>query len=141
MHEATKTVEVDGINYQIRRMTPAVGSYIWQRLMAAVYKAREGRAEQLTAESIAEPETKKPSSEDRLRGMCGVTFMFLSFDDFQFVQRNAMRVLSREETTAGFLPVQADDGRWAAKELEENPFLVTKLTVEVLVWNLASFLT
>jgi hypothetical protein len=138
MHEATIVVPVDGVNYQIRRMTPAVGSYIWQRLMAAVYKASEG-----SKEEVAEPEDKKaprPSDADRLRAMCGVAFMYLGFDDFEFVQKNCMRMLSREEPSMGYIPVVADSGQWAAKDLEANPFAITRLMVEVLVINLASFL-
>jgi hypothetical protein len=140
MHDKTKIVLLDEVNYQVRRMTPAVGSHIWQLLMKAVYKAQEGQKEEPTAPSVDNAEAKKPSNEERLRGMCGVAFMFLSFDDFQFIQRNCMLKLSRSEGAAGYLPVMADDGRWAASELEESPFLVTRLMVEVLVFNLESFL-
>ena len=139
MHDETKSVTIDEANYQLRRMTPAVGSYIWQLLMKAVYKSQEGQKEDVTQPAPL-PDAMKPSNEERLRGMCGVAFMFLGFDDFQFVQRNCMLKLSREEATAGYLPVMADDGRWANKELEQNPFLVTRLMVEVLAFNLSSFL-
>jgi hypothetical protein len=139
MHESTKLVTVDGANYQIRRMTPAVGGYIWQRMMAAVYKAQEGRKEEPTPEPEVD-DKKKPTPEERMRGMCGVTFMFLSFEDFQFVQKHCMQVLTREEPGAGFLGLQLDDGRWVAKDVENNPLLVTKLMVEVLVFNLTAFL-
>ena len=138
MHDKTKIVLLDEVNYQVRRMTPAVGSHIWQLLMKAVYKAQEGQKEEVV--SAPPPDAPKPSNEERLRGMCGVAFMFLSFDDFQFIQRNCMLKLSCEEAAVGYLPVMADDGRWAAKDLEDNPFLVTRLTVEVLVFNLSSFL-
>jgi len=138
MHEATIVVPVDGVNYQIRRMTPAVGSYIWQRLMAAVYKASEGRKDEVSAEPVAE--VPQPSNADRLRAMCGVAFMYLDFDDFEFVQKNCMRTVSREEPGMGYIPVVADSGQWAAKDLETNPFTITRLMVEVLVVNLASFL-
>jgi hypothetical protein len=139
MHEATKIVSVDGVNYQLRRMTPLVGGYIWQRLMAALYKAQEGRKQEPepTVEDASKP---KPSAEERMRAMCGVAFLFLSFEDFQFVQKHCMQVLMREEPVAGFLPVQMDDGRWASKEVEANPLLVTKLMVEALVFSLHPFL-
>ena len=151
MHEATVVVPVDGVNYQIRRMTPAVGSYIWQRLMAAVYKASEGQKDEAPVEPAepAEPavEAPQPSSAERLRASagrlratCGVAFMYLGFDDFEFVQKNCMRMLSREEPNMGYIPVVADSGQWAAKDLEANLFIITRLMVEVLVVNLASFL-
>jgi len=138
MHEDTVIVPVDNVNYQVRRMTPAVGSYIWQRLMAAVYKASEGQKDTVAEEPTSD--ALKPSSAERLRAMCGVAFMFLGFDDFEFLQKNCLRVVSREEPTLGYIPIVSDDGRWAAKDLEKNPFMVTRLMVEVLVVNLADFL-
>jgi hypothetical protein len=138
MHAETKIVPIDGVNYQLRRMTPTVGGYLWQRLMAALYKAKESSAPQPEEK---EDETKpKPSTEERLRGMCGVCFVFMSFDDYEFVQKRCMLMVEREEPGAGFLAVQLSDGRWVSKEVEANPLLVTKLMVEVLVFNLHSFL-
>ena len=138
MHETAVVVPIDSVNYQVRRMTPAVGSYIWQRLMAAVYKASEGQKDEAPVEPAVE--TPQPSSADRLRAMCGVAFMYLGFDDFEFVQKNCLRVVSREEPDMGYIPVVADDGRWVAKDLEGNPFMITRLMVEVLTVNLVSFL-
>jgi len=106
--------------------------------MAAVYKASEGRKDEVSAEPVAE--VPQPSNADRLRAMCGVAFMYLDFDDFEFVQKNCMRTVSREEPGMGYIPVVADSGQWAAKDLETNPFTITRLMVEVLVVNLASFL-
>jgi hypothetical protein len=137
MHEATKIVSVDGVNYQLRRMTPVVGGYIWQRLLAAVYKAQEGRKQEEAVEDDTKP---KPTNEEKLRTLCGVAFLFLAFDDYEFVQKNCMRLVEREEAGAGFLAVQLADGRMAVPELEANPLSVTKLMVEVLVFNLSSFL-
>ena len=151
MHDKTKTFELGGVTYQFRRMTPAVGSYIWQRLMAASYKGLEGRekaiedavrqeAERVKAQ--AEP-PKKELPEERLRELCGMTFMFLSFEDLEFIQKNAMRVTSKyepDEKGRALLPVMSDDGRWTDQALADNPMLVTRLTVEALAYNLASFL-
>jgi hypothetical protein len=140
MHEAHKIVPIDGHSYRLGRLTAAVGGYIWQRLLAAIYKAREtAKPEQEpTKEDEAKP---KPPVEDRMRTICGMTFMFLSFEDYQFVQRHCMAVVARKEPDpAGYLDIQLTDGRWAVPEIESNPFLVTKLMTEVLVWNLAPFL-
>jgi hypothetical protein len=139
MHESHKVVPVDGANYRIARMTPLVGGYIWQRLLSALYKAQDGRkTEDEQAPLLDAP---KPSTEERMRGMCGVTFMFLSFEDFQFVQKHCMQMIEREEPApAGYLRVQLDDGRWAVPEIAANPLLVTKLMVEALVFSLHPFL-
>jgi hypothetical protein len=144
MHEKAKQFELNGETYQFRRMTPAVGSYIWQRLMAACYKAGAESTQSTTTEPEA-PETDKlkPSAEERVRGLCGVAFMFFSFTDLEFVQKSAMKVTSKyepDEKGRALLPVMSDDGRWTDQALAESPFLVTRLTVEVLCFNLASFL-
>ena len=132
MHAETKIVPIDGVNYQLRRMTPTVGGYLWQRLMAALYKAKESSAPQ-TEEK--EDETKpKPSTEERLRGMCGVCFVFMSFDDYEFVQKRCMLMVEREEPGAGFLAVQLSDGRWVSKEGARASAAARCLHVHVLIW-------
>ena len=141
MHDKVKTVEVDGAQYEVRRMTPAVGSYIWQKLMAACYKAGESAKDSTQPEEgRVEKLLPTPTAEERLRALCGVAFMFMDFETFLFVQASAMKVLSRHEGPAGFIPVMTDDGRWSVNELSDSPMLVTRLAVEALVFNLHSFL-
>ena len=93
----------------------------------------------------AEEALAKATPEDRLRTTCGIGFMFLTFEEMEFVQKAALAVTSRLERPAGTtdeqpMPVQMSDGRWAVPELEDDPNLVTQLTTEALVFNLASFL-
>ena len=146
MKEKTTEVTVQGQQWLLRRMTPTTGSYIWQRLMAAMFKAQLDLGQQATeaaeAEEVKDTEPK-PTPEQRLRGMCGIAFMHLSFADTEFMQTAAMKVISRVETLAGVtspMPVMDDSGRYAIEDVANDPFLVTRLTVEALVFSLAPFL-
>ena len=146
MKEKTTEVTVQGQQWLLRRMTPTTGSYIWQRLMAAMFKAQLDLGQQATeaaeAEEVKDTEPK-PTPEQRLRGMCGIAFMHLSFTDTEFMQTAAMKTISRVETMAGVtapMPVMDDSGRYAIEDVASDPFLVTRLTVEALVFSLAPFL-
>ena len=147
MKEKTTEVTVGGQRWLIRRMTPTTGSYIWQRLMAAMFKAQmeasAAATETTEVDSKAVEAAEKATPEQRLRGMCGIAFMNLSFADTEFMQTAAMKVVSRVEELAGAdtpMPVMDDSGRYAIEDVATDPFLVTRLTVEALVFNLAPFL-
>ena len=147
MKEKTTEVTVQGQRYQVRRMTPTTGSYIWQRLMASMFKAQmeagAAATEAAEVDSKATEAAEKATPEQRLRGMCGIAFMHLSFTDTEFMQTAAMKVISRVETLAGVatpMPIMDDTGRYAIEDVASDPFLVTRLTVEALVFSLAPFL-
>jgi hypothetical protein len=135
-----KEVEVGGQSYQLRKLLPTTGGFIWQKLMAGVYKVQATAGASATDDVPApQPSLDKVTPEERLRALCGVAFMGLSFDDFTFIQIECMKMVSRVEGAAP-MPVMADNGRWAIVEVQDDPFLVTRLTVEVLVFNLCPFL-
>ena len=146
MKEKTTEVTVQGQRYQVRRMTPTTGSYIWQRLMASMFKAQMEAgavAEEAPDVKATEAAAEKPTPEQRLRGICGIAFMHLSFADTEFMQTAAMKVISRVENLAGTdtpMPVMDDSGRYSIEDVASDPFLVTRLTVEALVFSLAPFL-
>ena len=142
----TITVDVGGAKYQVRRMTPVVGSYIWQRLQLGAYK---GAQAMLKSGMVAErsPEEVKAidvvTVQDRLRALCGGAFMCMDYADFEFVQRECVKVLARVEPNAGIdmpVPLMTDDGRWVLQDVYEDPALVTRLMVEAVVFNMESFL-
>ena len=146
MKDKTTEVTVNGQRWLVRRMTPTTGSYIWQRLMASMFKAQMEAgvvAEDAPDTAKAEEAAEQPTPEQRLRGMCGIAFMHLSFADTEFMQTAAMKVISRVETLAGVatpMPIMDDSGRYAIEDVASDPFLVTRLTVEALVFSLAPFL-
>jgi hypothetical protein len=123
-------------------MTPAVGSYIWQKLCSAIYRLQQRTATTDAEEPKAEdPNAPKTPPDVKLRTICGLAFTELTFDELSFVQRSAMLVTSRLEGNDTPMPVMQDSGRWDSTcGLEDDPFLVTKLTVEALVFNLLGFL-
>ena len=149
MKDKTKTVELAGERWELRRMTPAVGSYIWQRLMAANVKAQSVNAttQPVVADAAENERLEKAlaeiTPEQKLRTVCAIACMYMTYEDLQFMQTAAMRVTSVMQSTGGTplpMPVMQDDGRGLLAMLEESPALVTQLMTEVLVFNLASFL-
>lgn len=139
----TTIVELEGQRYQINKMTPKVGSYLWQKFVAAGFKAQQAFGGKETPADPNDPVTKELSPEEKMRGVCAVSLTQLDFEDYGFVMREAMRVVWRDAATdvpGQFIPVMSDDGRWSFPDMEVNPMLVTRLMTEALVFNLASFL-
>jgi hypothetical protein len=143
--QRSKTIDLNGRRWELRKLSPIVGSFIWQRLMGACFKAQESIAhDEIKMDSATAEAAAKATPEERLRTLCGIAFMHLSLDDFTFTQNSCMKAISRYEMMGESeqpIPIMTSDGSWAAHELEDNPFLVTKLTVEALVFSLASFLS
>lgn len=146
--QRSKTVELNGSRYELRKLTPEVGTSIWHRMTVALWKAQRKvgadsqEAKELTEEQKVAMDAVPP--EDKLRDMCPLAFMGLDFEDHRFIQSSCMRAVSRYELNAGaetLMPVMTDNGKWVAEDIADNPFLVTKLTVEVVAYNLASFLS
>jgi hypothetical protein len=150
MHDKKKTVTLAGERWEIRRMTPAVGSYIWQRLMAATYRMQVKNVGASGPEPSIEESVKmkelmeKAPPEQRIKTVCGVAFMELAFDELEFTQNAALRVISKLQTAGGAvdvpMPITQEDGRGMLPELEASPSLVQQLTIEALAFNLVSFL-
>lgn len=138
----TTVVSINEQDYQVRRMTAAVGSYIWQLLMAACFKASQSMPSAAAEEPSTKPAEEKPA-EEKLRGLCAIAFMHLDFKDYEFIQTNALKVISSMEDAGGTsvpIPVMTDSGQWANTEIADDLMLVTRLMVEALVFNLSSFL-
>ncbi len=146
MKQPTKQFPLEDAQYEARRMTPAVAAYLWHRLQAGVLKVQSnfssGAAEEPpTAEDEeVKRRLKDATPEERLRTVCGMAFLAWTAEDFDTAQKACMKVLSRYENGVP-MPVMSDAGQWVAKDLCEDPFLVTKLMVEVLVFNLVGFLS
>lgn len=140
----TTNVTVNGQEYRLSKMKPAVGSYIWQLLVAACFKASQAIGPQTEAAQETSAADKAPPAE-RLRNLCGISFMQLDFDKYEFIQTNCMKVVARMEALAGNAPVPIPlmtyDGCWSAPEVADNLMLVTRLMTEALVFNLLSFLS
>ena len=101
----TTVVIVNDQNYQVRRMTAAVGSYIWQLLMAACFKARQSMPDDVAEESSVKTEEEK-SAEEKLRGLCGIAFMHLDFKDYNADRQEIL--IRMKEKGVGAITIGAD---------------------------------
>ena len=134
----TTTIEVDGAQYQVRRLLPEVGSYIWQLLMRAVFKAQQDNPQPESVQSSEPAPVIAPDA--RLRGFCAIAFMHMAFTDYKFMHDAALKVVSQMDGNGNPIPIMADNGQWAATDIADSPMLVTKLITESLAWNLQGFL-
>lgn len=138
----TKIVEVEGVRYVIRRMTPFDGSYIWHRLLHATLLLGQEQEQTVSRVAVEEP-TEEPrlDPDQRVRALCGMAYMKLTASELREVQEKSMKVLSALNEAQLPIPVMADSGQWTpGGALEDNAFLVTRLTTEVLAYNLAGFI-
>ena len=158
MQARTKVVELNKKRYTLRRLPPDVGSFIFMRMMGI--NMRVAQAEQEREQDRASnrptygskldtvpqkptvPEVK-PSGEAQIRAL---SFIVMSggipFEDFQFIQRSCLKVVSRIDTMQGQefpIPIMADSGQWADLDIADNISLVMSLTTEVLVHSFADF--
>jgi hypothetical protein len=143
-NEKQKTVDIDGVKYQLRRMSPVKGSYIWQRIMGGVLKAQAaiGGSQSPDAEP-AESAAEQSPVEQRLKTTYAFASMHIDFADHEFIQREALTVVARMENLAGVeapMPVVNGSGTVVIPELADNPMLVSKVVLESLAFNLSCFL-
>lgn len=150
MQARTKTVEVDGIEYELRRLPPEVGSFIFMRMLGAHMKVASEAKPSAAPPSAAPSETPAPppekvSGEMQVRAL---SFVVLSggvgFEDFAFIQKACMKVVSRLEDRAGqkfAMPVMTDAGEWTknGEDLAYSPGSVVKMTTESLVFCFSDF--
>jgi hypothetical protein len=142
MQGKLKTVALDDVEFQVGKLPTGAGSFILMRLMGA-YGLSRGSLAGPVEDTPAEVAAVAPTGEELVRAVCFAAFMRgLSFEDSQFIQRECMKVASRWETAGGqrvAMPVMADNGKWVIEEVGDSIGLVTRLTMEVLVHNLADF--
>jgi hypothetical protein len=141
----TTTVEVEGRRYDLRKMRAATGGYIWQRLQAACLRAGQEQDQtklEQAAESQALADALARPSEERMRGVCALAFMYLPYEDYDFIVNAVAKSVSRHDANGLPMPLMSDDGRWSAgtDDLQDNPCLVTLVMMESLVYNLHPYL-
>lgn len=158
MQARIKVVELGGKRYQLRRLPPDVGSFIFMRMMGLSMRASQVEAEKAQAQSLKAryaskldtkptPETpklpEKITGEMRVRALTFSVFSGgVSFEDFQFIQRACIQTVGRIDTHSGQefpMPIMQDTGQWADMDVAEDVGLVMQLTTEVLIHSFASF--
>ena len=141
MNDRTTTVTIGAAEYQLRRFTPAVGGYLWHRLMWACNKAAQA-ASQGGADEAENAKAATLTPEQRLRTICAIGFMQMDLADYEKAQLECLKASSRVDAGGLPMPLMASDGRWAAgtEDVQVDPFLVTQIMTESLVFNLAPYL-
>ena len=142
----TKIIEIGGSKYQLRKMTPAAGSFIYFKMIGAVLNQVNEATVADTAK--ARESSAKMTPEEKARALVVSTFMRgLDYQHVEFAQRHAMMATSRVVDTGGaeaIIPVMTDDGRWVQPgpgepDLQDEPDVVQQITTEALVYSIASF--
>jgi hypothetical protein len=136
----TTVVEINGQRYQLRKLLPDVGSYIYMKMMGVLLTA----SADAQATPDADENAPKPTEQDKARMLCTLAFMRgLSYEDLKFAQRQCMQATSRIEAsptgTDITIPIMNDFGRWAIPEIADDISLVNNITTESLVFSLSSF--
>lgn len=141
MNDRTKNVPIGASEYQLRRVTPAVGGYLWHRLMWACNKAAQAAHQGGEAAEGAE-QASDLTPEQRLRTICAIGFMQMDLADYEKAQMETLKATSRVDAGGLPMPLMAGDGRWTpgTEDVQTDPFLVTQIMTESLVFNLAPYL-
>jgi hypothetical protein len=139
----TKQIEMSGRRYLLRRMDPMAGSFIYLRMLGALMKTITEGQQPSAQELPQNGQVKEPTDEEKTRMLIAGSMMRgLSYEDMQFANKHALRVVSRvEEAGDGDInvPLMTDDGRWSSADYADAPGLVHQLVVEALVFNLEPF--
>lgn len=145
MNSRSKVVEFSGSKYEVRRLLPDVGSFIFMKMMGLSLRARSAdkeQAEERPKDASAEPPTPI-SGETQVRALAFSVFAGgIAFDDFKFIQNACIQSVSKQRVDTGFyMPVMTGDGKYTkdGEDLETNVGLVMNLTTEVLVLCFADF--
>lgn len=146
MAARSKIVDVKGTQYEVRRLAPEVGSFIFMRMLGLSFKARNEQAERAEVKKTGDAEAAPAepiSGEMQVRALSfSVMSGAIGFDDFKFIQSACIKNVSRQDESTGFfMPVMTDAGQWtkAGEELESNVGSVMSLTTEVLILCFADF--
>ena len=138
-----KELPLNGAQYQIRRMLPVDGSYIYMRMMGVIAKAQEERRGADEAEEDARQAAQAVadiSAEDRAKAFCALAMMRgLSYEDTQRLHRTALATVSRGIAEGQFVPIMTGDGRLAFDDLVDDPSLTQKLVMESLAFSLSPY--
>lgn len=141
----TKLIPLSGKKFELRRLPPEVGSYIFIRMLGARMRMQQATAEAAPTKPIDTTATP-PSGEDLVKALSFVVFSSAaSFDEFKFMQSSCMKVTSLIENREGMdfpMPLMSDDGQWTrgvGDTVSLDVGLLTTLASEVLVLCFADF--
>lgn len=139
----TKEIVVNGRNYQLRKMDPVAGSFIYLRMLGTLMLAAQN--DDMRKQYDVDESAPKPTEEQRTRVLISGSIMRgLSFEDTRFAHQQALQCVSESvmiKDQAAYIPVMTDTGHWSngSSELTEDGATVQKLVIESLVFSLQPF--
>jgi hypothetical protein len=144
----TKTTELDGRKFQLRRLPLDTGSFIFMKMLGA--SLRMSAAQEPSVKPVAEPTKEELEAMEKTTGAMrvralsfGVLSNGASFEDFKFIQSACMKVVSVVVERQGEefpLPVMNDAGAWTPEgEDAVDVGMAMRLTTEVLIHCFADF--
>jgi hypothetical protein len=146
MQVRSKVVEFSGHKFQVRKLLPDTGSFIFMRMLGiSMRMSAETKSEENVPKLEPNKKPEKVSGEMRVRALSFSVFSGgISFEDFKFIQAQCMKSVAIIDVREGMdfpMPVVADDGTWTPEGLVvmDDVGLVTRLTTEVLVLCFADF--
>lgn len=144
MIEKTKNVAIDGKQYQLRRFTPDVGSYIVMQILGAGMKSQTfSEAPPSSGTTVLPPEIPAvaPNGEDVVRTLVFAALLRgMDFDMHKKIQDWCLACCSRMEGEDGKLPMPLTTQSGAIMgDVRDDMPLVMKLEMEVLVFNFSDF--
>lgn len=146
MKEKTTRVSLDDTQYQIKRFSPEVGSFILGRILNSGTKALFETMRALgdlasptgedspgpgTGAGVPEPE---PTAEEKIRRMATSAFGVMTFEERAMIQRRCLDVCARVENDDVLMPVSNSNGT-----ILDDLQLIMRLELEALVFNFNDF--
>jgi len=145
----TKQVDLKGRKFELRRLSPEVGTFILMRMMGVQMRSEAAQEERALAKPVATTEpTVKPSEIDGEACVRALSFIVfsgaISFEDFKFIQSACMHCVSIVKTAEGEtfpMPIMSDAGEWTkdGQAVVDDVQLLMNLTTEVLVVSFSDF--
>lgn len=128
----TKTIEIDGRTFLLKKMDAKTGCYI---ILTKVMSILPGILENL--------DLKESDKELDLNNM-NLTKIFqpifsISKEDFNYIQDSCLKTID-EILPAGPQSIMQTNGEWGVSNIEDDIFLVMDLTFQSLWFNLQGFL-
>jgi hypothetical protein len=147
MKPKTKTVEIGDAKYQIRKLSPDIGSFIlMQSIRAAMKSGNMAGAPSGGTQAVEEVPEAERNPEDIVRAVANAAFLGgFDFETHRFVQTSCLAACSRleiAEAPGGVeipMPIVNSFGAWAILEIRDDVALVMRLAVECMVFNFSDF--
>lgn len=148
MQTRSKVVELKNASYEVRRLLPEVGSFIFMRMMGLSMRMAQDNADRSAskpaATEVQTEEVPEPviSGEMRVRALAFSVFSGgIAFTDFKFIQDACLKSVSKKNEAGLFMPIMSDGGVWTGdgEEVRNDVGLVMQLTTEVLIYCFGSF--